>query len=170
AIQGTGALAVYDCTNCSGPTGGATGASGPTTAAFNGFTGPTGATGATGRTGPTGNTGPTGVAGSTGATGGIGPTGPTGAGGATGATGPVTIGIGSDTVVTKTLDLWNGSSNNAPPSGWETVAFDDSAWVHPVVGVGLGNKLIPPACVPVWPVQPASSGTQGALFRTHFAL
>jgi len=63
AIQATGALADYDCTNCSGPTGGATGASGPTAPSFSGFTGPTGPTGATGATGATG---PTGVTGATG--------------------------------------------------------------------------------------------------------
>src|ERR1035437_5292651 len=57
AIQGTGALAVYDCSQCSGATGGATGASGPTSAAR---TAPTGATGPPGATGPTGLTGTTG--------------------------------------------------------------------------------------------------------------
>ena len=59
AIQGTGALAVYDCTNCSGATGGATGASGPTAPGYSGSgtTGATGATGATGTTGPTGGGG-----------------------------------------------------------------------------------------------------------------
>lgn len=70
AIQGTGALADYDCTNCSGPTGGSTGASGPTAPAYNGSTNGTGPTGPTGVTGPTGSggTGPTGATGPTGNT------------------------------------------------------------------------------------------------------
>src|ERR1035437_7621549 len=66
AIQNTGALAVYDCSQCSGATGGATGASGPTAPGYSGSAGPTGATG---HTGPTGATGPTGMTGGTGPTG-----------------------------------------------------------------------------------------------------
>ena len=33
---------------------------------------------------------------------------------------------------TKCLSLWNGSSNNAPPSSWELASFDDSAWPYAV--------------------------------------
>jgi len=32
----------------------------------------------------------------------------------------------------KALNLWNGSSNDAPPADWETEAFDDSGWSAPV--------------------------------------
>lgn len=38
----------------------------------------------------------------------------------------------SDTTVNNpdivALGLWNGSSNNAPPTGWKELAFDDGAW------------------------------------------
>lgn len=146
AIQGTGALAVYDCTNCSGPTGGATGASGPTAPAFSGFTGPAGATGATGPTGATGATGPT---------------------GATGATGPsptVSAEIVTDTTW-KGLTLWNGLSNNAAPSGWQNVGFNDSAW-SAALAVGVNHS----PSTSIWSNPRDSVSGQIALFRKVFTL
>lgn len=31
----------------------------------------------------------------------------------------------------KVLNLWNGTTNTSPPSGWEGVSFDDSGWSSP---------------------------------------
>ena len=93
---------------------GPTGASGPT--------GPTGATGTTGVTGPTGPIGPTGPTGATG------PAGPTGSTGASGSAGNNAIVYVLSGIPCKALDLWNGATNNAPPTGWQINAFDDSSW------------------------------------------
>jgi len=55
----------------------------------------------------------------------------------------VSGGTGSENHYTTTatcegLELWNGSSNDAPPANWNTAAFDDSGWVTPD-----GNKPNP---------------------------
>ena len=41
---------------------------------------------------------------------------------------------------TKVLSLWNGTTHNAPPSGWDTVAFNDSTWA---TGTHAGGTLWP---------------------------
>lgn len=53
-----------------------------------------------------------------------------------GTTPPGTILIGSSMGAAKVLDLWNGSGNNAPPAGWTSPAFDDSAWAAATVLAG----------------------------------
>lgn len=96
----------------------------------------------------------------------------------------------------KVLDLWNGSSNNSPPSGWETVGFDDSGWSPSVTpnrdfgangsqrnfrtipGVGLTyTDLAPATAEAVWPTtSPSPDGlsspfiAQAALIRWQFTI
>jgi len=96
----------------------------------------------------------------------------------------------------KVLDLWNGSSNNAPPSGWETIGFDDSGWsasatpnrdfgsdgsqlnFRTIPGIGLTyTDLAPATAEAVWPTtSPSPDGlsspfiAQTALIRWHFSI
>lgn len=92
------------------------------------------------------------------------------------------------------LDLWNGSSNNAVPSGWHLPNFDDSGWSFsakptlsnenggfPVVSsaVWLEQKYNPSqfddprAALPdgleaIWPTSTPRNPGQYAIFRWHF--
>lgn len=144
-LQNTGALADYDCTNCSGPTGGATGASGPTAPAFNGFTGPAGATGATGGTGSTGPTGPTGNTGLAAAT-----------------------VVYHSSAADRILDLGAQAGSpftGSPPANWQTVAFSDGTWPHPVDGVGGAYFQFAD-----WTAVLSSGAWQEALIRAHVDL
>jgi hypothetical protein len=82
---------------------------------------------------------------------------------------------------TKYLDTWNGSSNDAPPTDWETVAFDDSGW-NTVTAVpttsGPNNQRLAPGAFTfmnppsdieaLWPSTTPSNQEQGALFRWHW--
>ena len=70
----------------------------------------------------------------------------------------------------KTLYLWNGSSNDASPSGWTEVAFDDSAWGAPVAVTG--GFTIPVGSTRVWPVNRGTSASpdERAILRHTFSL
>lgn len=63
---------------------------------------------------------------------------------------------------TKSMSLWNGSSNNAPPTDWETPGFDDSAWG--------GSVVYTPGLNTIWPTAAPLDETEQALFRMHFSL
>ncbi len=68
----------------------------------------------------------------------------------------------------RTLELWNGSSNNAPPSGWEMPGFDDSAWglsaiATPEAGFTFVGQFIAPTSLP-------PSNTREYLTRQYFAV
>jgi hypothetical protein len=69
----------------------------------------------------------------------------------------------------KALSLWNGSSNDAPPSGWERLDYGDSGWgvsvaiAGPMAGTVSGAQAIWTQASPVIPYQQA-------LFRRHFVL
>lgn len=43
----------------------------------------------------------------------------------------------------KALSLWNGSSNNPPPFGWQNLSFDDAAWVDAVQANDAGGSRAP---------------------------
>lgn len=69
----------------------------------------------------------------------------------------------------KTLDLWNGSSNNAPPSNWETTGFSDAGWTTAVVPTG-GTATTISGASRLWPSGSPSNSTQRALFRETFTV
>ena len=68
--------------------------------------------------------------------------------------------------VGRCLSLWNGSSNDAPPSGWQTAGFDDSAWplavqaFHGATGETTG----------AWSTQYPINAAEETLFRQHFTI
>lgn len=67
------------------------------------------------------------------------------------------------------LDLWNGSSNDSPPSGWQDTIFNTSAWSVTANGGALALE----DADWVWTAAGASNLTasgQGAVFRHTFAL
>lgn len=67
----------------------------------------------------------------------------------------------------KVLNLWNGTSNNAAPSGWEQPGFDDSAWaLSSVPDSNTGPAALGSAEI----VAPWTAPTAYAvmLFRQHF--
>lgn len=75
------------------------------------------------------------------------------------------------------LSLWAGTGNNPPPSGWETIGYDDSAWAVPVERSGAyGSPLA--GAIDLWPTNfsqyydpPGPTfETEEALFRTVFTL
>lgn len=82
-------------------------------------------------------------------------------------TAPVQFAISSTS--SRTLDLWNGSSNNSPPANWYTVGFNDSGWATPLNVTGGAATTIPGAAR-LWPVNTPSAFTQEALFRQSFTL
>ena len=97
----------------------------------------------------------------------VGPTGATGATGAAGPTGAAPI-VSAEVVTSaawKGLTLWNGASNDAPPTGWQNVGFDDSAWL-PVISVSSAHA---PA-EDIWSNPRDSVSGQIALFRSVFTL
>jgi hypothetical protein len=91
----------------------------------------------------------------------------------------------------KVLNLWNGTTNVAPPANWNTEAFDDSAWataqvastvntfggpITPLSGYSAAGAIqqIEGGCAtPADPVAPwiaPTSGKENFLFRWHFDL
>lgn len=73
--------------------------------------------------------------------------------------------------VEKVLNLWNGASNDAPPAGWQTIAFDDSAW-NGSLSPSITSLPLPPAGAARVATRLAGVGftrTKG-LFRRHFSI
>lgn len=74
----------------------------------------------------------------------------------------------------KAHSLWNGSSNDTPPSGWETPGFNDSGWSAAVVtttGPGFDLSLFTPAN-PIWSTTgpPSGNPVESILVRHTFTL
>jgi hypothetical protein len=73
----------------------------------------------------------------------------------------------------KCLSLWNGSSNDAPPVGWETVGFSDGAWTAPGLAQDSGGSPVGdfvPGGRSVWPTVHGAAHLEKALFRHTFTL
>jgi len=72
--------------------------------------------------------------------------------------------------------LWNGTSNNAPPSGWQTVGFNDSAWVtftDATTASGGGDTWwgpFGPYPRGVWNVANSGPAAAQVIFRQHFTM
>lgn len=69
---------------------------------------------------------------------------------------------------TVVLSLWNGSSNDAPPDGWELNTFDDSTWATPVVQTAAPYSGLADT-EGLWAHSP-SHGTERDLFREVFTI
>lgn len=69
----------------------------------------------------------------------------------------------------RVLSLWNGSGNDAPPSSWYGLAFDDSAWGLSVAHSVFAGWTIYPGTQAVWS-QAAFRSTEQALFRRTFVV
>jgi hypothetical protein len=159
-------------------------------------TGPSGATGPTGLTGPTGPTGPTGLTGAAGTDGTNASLPPGAEGDILIYTGGVWVALAPGTanevltmasgdpawkapiaadgsIVAFISDtqsrmetLWNGSANNAAPTGWQDTSFNDSSWPFAVI----------PACAPapsdgsynIWPEAPPLSSSEQVIGRRSF--
>lgn len=70
----------------------------------------------------------------------------------------------------KVLSLWNGASNDPPPTGWMAVGFDDSSWSASIES--SGQHLVPPGnalALPVWSTGGVSIIEQN-IFRQTFVL
>lgn len=73
---------------------------------------------------------------------------------------PVTV-VSDET--SKSLDLWNGSGNDAPPADWKQSSYDDSAW--PAALVVATSKIT--TASEIWlPTPPVAGGE--LLFRKTF--
>lgn len=80
--------------------------------------------------------------------------------------------INSDTTA-KALSLWNGSSNNAPPTNWQLASFSDSGWSNAVVasvGSGVGNPQPISGTSALWSSTPPLDHTEECLIRRTFTL
>lgn len=74
----------------------------------------------------------------------------------------------------KALSLWNGTSNNAPPTDslgnpWYAVAFNDSAWPQGVQP-NIGTEVVVPGGIWIWPTVNPASRTDQCLIRQRFTL
>lgn len=69
----------------------------------------------------------------------------------------------------KAKSLWNGSSNNTPPFGWQNVNYDDSGWSAAVI-YDLGGHPIGGTADPVWATTTPASSTEQCLVRLTFTL
>jgi len=79
------------------------------------------------------------------------------------------VGSGATTAVlvsstaARAKSLWNGSGNDAPPSGWQETSFDASSWGLAVVEDAFSADHI-------WPETPAAAHTESALVRQTFTV
>lgn len=73
------------------------------------------------------------------------------------------------TTAAKKLSLWNGSSNNAPPANWQTVAFNDSGWAAAVVATGGAATTITGASK-LWAATTPAGLTEQVLVRHSFTV
>lgn len=77
------------------------------------------------------------------------------------------VDIVSDTTA-KSLQLWNGSGNNTPPSNWQQLSFDDSAWSIPTDTGAQGGTF--GAARDIAAYNPAPSTSVQELFRQKFLI
>ena len=143
-----------------------------------GYQGPQGLrgdTGTQGAQGPQGSRGPQGFQGDTGGDGGDGTQGPQGPQGTQGSSGlsalPSTSSTFTSSIAALGYNLWNGTSNDDPPSGWQGAAYDDSAWDNAVVAIDnpptiTGADWIVP--VGANPTSGLGTPDQAQLIRHHF--
>lgn len=68
----------------------------------------------------------------------------------------------------KALNLWNGTSNNAPPDGWRELGFNDSGWASAIVGNGAVAALA--GADVLWTHSTPQSNGQANLIRQKFTL
>lgn len=74
------------------------------------------------------------------------------------------------TASAKTLSLWNGASNNAPPANWQTTGFNDAAWANALAVTGGGSATTIGGAARLWPTQTPAGMTEQALFRHSFTV
>lgn len=78
----------------------------------------------------------------------------------------VIVSLTTNTVV---LSLWNGSSNDAPPSGWETLGYVPTGWATPIA-----NEPPPYAGMAdaegLWAADQPTGATERVLLRSAFVL
>jgi len=79
---------------------------------------------------------------------------------------PITTTIENSAGTVKCLSLWNGSSNNAPPAGWQDTDFDDSAWPNAVHATPLFSGNL----TGLWASGAPASDTEQVLYRHHFTI
>jgi hypothetical protein len=92
----------------------------------------------------------------------------------TAAVGPTTV--VSDTTV-RSLKLWNGSSNDAPPTGWQDPNYVEgpsssgNTWKNAVIVTASGapSDPLPDGSHPIWDHNGALSTSEQALFRRSFS-
>lgn len=89
-------------------------------------------------------------------------------GGVTGGNGQPLV-VFSNTSTVKAHSLWNGSTNNAAPAGWQNDDFDDSGW-NAAVAAGTGPNAPVEGSTALWSSSSAASTTEHVLFRQAFAL
>jgi hypothetical protein len=70
----------------------------------------------------------------------------------------------------KAMSLWNGTSNNAPPTGWQTVGYDDSAWAAAVVATEAAGFPSISGASPIWRTTTPANDAEQALTRYTFTL
>ena len=80
----------------------------------------------------------------------------------------VTLLVESGRPSAKALELWNGTSNDAPPSGWETLDFDDGGWPFAQSAVAESG-FIPPGRF-IAPTGTPPSNTREFLTRQKFVV
>jgi hypothetical protein len=81
--------------------------------------------------------------------------------------GGTTTAVASSTAA-KAKTLWNGSSNDAPPAGWETTGYSDAAWSAAVAASPPPGAIS--GATAIWTAASPASATQAALVRQAFTL
>ncbi len=79
---------------------------------------------------------------------------------------PPTVVVGTPTTE-RTLNLWNGTSNDPAPAGWETLAVVDSGWNLSVVA-SAPSVISGSDCI--WDTAAFPSTVQAVLARRTFSL
>lgn len=70
----------------------------------------------------------------------------------------------------KSQSLWNGSSNNATPSGWFSTGYPDSGWTQPVGSPSPLGTLVGASGTDIWSQNPVAATGERAMFRHHFTV
>lgn len=68
----------------------------------------------------------------------------------------------------KALSLWNGSSNNAPPTNWQDPSFSDASWSAAVLNSSYPSG--PDGSGQIWAEYPGVADTEQVLTRQTFTL
>jgi hypothetical protein len=77
----------------------------------------------------------------------------------------------ASSIAARAMSLWNGTSNDAPPTDWNTVAFDDRSWAPAVAAKGgdTGGFGIPSAAG-IWSTNRPRANEEECLLRHRLLL